>query len=156
MSTFLGLYIYKKSKHPPNTHHLHISTSLQEKQDLQLIVLVRPCVLRHGLCLDRRRREAGNEDQVEEAGGCAAVSLLLMLRESNAAPPETKLDVWRQVSFQQAAQPPNPNTASSSPRRLHPAAGAATRGNFVPFGNLVCLAKWKPELVLPLQAARKR
>ncbi|KAM3601685.1 uncharacterized protein V6R79_016824 [Siganus canaliculatus] len=72
-----------------------------------------PCVLRHRLCLvgggGKSRRGAG------EAGGCAAASLLLMLRERDAAPPETKWMSGRQVSYQQAAQPPNPDTASPSP-----------------------------------------
>lgn len=135
-----------KSKPPPNTI---ISTFLhQQKKNkqhiyvapkssyLQLIVLVRPfsSVLRHCLCLDR-----GGGGKWGWGPGEAAVSL--MLRGSNAAPPGTKLDVWRQVSYQQAAQPPNPNTASScytQPLEL------PLGGNLVPFGSLVCLAKWKP------------
>lgn len=64
-----------------------------------------------------------------KAGGCAAVALLRMLRRRRQE------SGCLAVGFpqQQAAQPLNPNAAS--PLLLRRAAGAATRGDFAPFGE---------------------
>lgn len=104
-----------------------------------------PSVLRHCLCVDRgggkRRWGAG------EAGGCAAVSLLLMLRESNAAPPETNWMSGGRFSYQQAAQPPNPNT-DASPLRCYTQTPELPLGGFFFFFPLSGVSfvwpKWKP------------
>lgn len=72
-----------------------------------LLTAGRPCPSVR--CLLRHCSEA--EGSAGEAGSRAAVADAAGEQRGTAG---DKLDVWRLVSFQQAAQPPNPNTASSS------------------------------------------
>lgn len=72
-------------------------------------------------------RKDGDQVRLEAALRCGGAA-------ADAATPETKSG-FLAVGFpqQQAAQPLNPNAAS--PLLLHRAAGAATRGDFAPFGE---------------------
>lgn len=87
----------------------YLTMALARKSDAkasyhQLLVLVRPAGLCCGSAVsaDQRMEQWG----AGEAGGCAAVSLLLMLRESNAAPPRTS---WMSgCGFSVKQKQPNP------------------------------------------------
>lgn len=99
-------------------HLLSITTKPSENEQITrkknrlILTAARPCppgssVLRHCLCGQRRReRRWGAGD----AGGCSAASLLLMLRESCAAPPETNWMSGGRFPTSRQPNPLNPNS----------------------------------------------
>lgn len=100
-------------------HLLSITTKPSEneritrkKKNRLILTAARPCppgssVLRHCLCGQRRRERRWGAG---EAGGCSAASLLLMLRESCAAPPETNWMSGGRFPTSRQPNPLNPNS----------------------------------------------